>query len=71
MAVYSLFSLIGGEGGSASSGVISALSSGFSSIASDLGSVITTIAPIALGIVGAGMVLVFGVKWFKRLTNKG
>lgn len=50
--------------------IVNALSTAFTSIASDLTSVITTIAPIALGIVGAGMVLVFGVKWFKRLTNK-
>ena len=53
-----------------SENVVTALSTAFSTIAGDLGSVITTIAPIALGIVGAGMVLVFGVKWFKRLTNK-
>lgn len=50
--------------------IVQALSTAFTSIASDLTTVITTIAPIALGIVGAGMVLVFGVKWFKRLTNK-
>lgn len=52
------------------SSIVSALSTAFQSIAGDLTTVITTIAPIALGIVGAGMVLVFGVKWFKRLTNK-
>ena len=52
------------------SSIVSALSTAFESIAGDLTTVITTIAPIALGIVGAGMVLVFGVKWFKRLTNK-
>lgn len=53
-----------------SSTIVSALSTAFQTIAGDLTTVITTIAPIALGIVGAGMVLVFGVKWFKRLTNK-
>lgn len=52
------------------SSIVQALSTAFTSIAGDLTTVITTIAPIALGIVGAGMVLVFGVKWFKRLTNK-
>ena len=57
-------------GGSGQSSIVTALSTAFQSIASDLTTVITTIAPIALGIVGAGMVLVFGVKWFKRLTNK-
>ena len=55
---------------SGQSSIVQALSTAFTSIASDLTSVITTIAPIALGIVGAGIVLVFGVKWFKRLTNK-
>ena len=55
---------------SGQSSIVQALSTAFTSIASDLTTVITTIAPIALGIVGAGMVLVFGVKWFKRLTNK-
>lgn len=56
--------------GAGESSIVSALSTAFQSIAGDLTTVITTIAPIALGIVGAGMVLVFGVKWFKRLTNK-
>lgn len=69
MRAYEIMSLIGGEG-SASSSVITALQTAFTSIASDLGNVIVTIAPIALGIVGAGMVLLFGVKWFKKLTNK-
>lgn len=53
-----------------SQSVVNALSTAFQTISSDLGSVITTTAPIALTIVGAGMVLMFGVKWFKRLTNK-
>lgn len=59
-----------GNAGSGASSVVSTLSTAFQSIASDLTSTITTIAPIALSIVGAGIVLVFGVKWFKRLTNK-
>lgn len=50
--------------------VISALSTAFNTIAGNISSVLTTVAPIALTIVGAGMVLTFGIKWFKRLTNK-
>lgn len=65
-----LITALNAGAGSGSSTIVQALSTAFTSIASDLTSVITTIAPIALGIVGAGMVLVFGVKWFKRLTNK-
>lgn len=69
MRIYDAFVLCGNSGSGASS-VVSTLSTAFQSIASDLTSVITTIAPIALGIVGAGIALIFGVKWFKRLTNK-
>ena len=65
-----LITALNAGAGSGSSTIVTALSTAFTSIAADLTSVITTIAPIALGIVGAGMVLVFGVKWFKRLTNK-
>lgn len=68
MRMYDALCLIGESSGASS--VVSTLSTAFQSIASDLTSTITTIAPIALGIVGAGIVLVFGVKWFKRLTNK-
>lgn len=68
MAFYTILANAGA--GSGSSSIVSALSTAFEDIAGDLTTVITTIAPIALGIVGAGMVLVFGVKWFKRLTNK-
>lgn len=50
--------------------VISALSTAFNTISGNITSVLTTVAPIALTIVGAGMVLTFGIKWFKRLTNK-
>lgn len=65
-----MMALLAGSTPTVAENVVTALSTAFSTIATDLGSVITTIAPIALGIVGAGMVLIFGVKWFKRLTNK-
>lgn len=48
----------------------SALSTAFSEISTNLSTTVTSILPIALGIVGMGIVIVFGVKWFKRLTNK-
>lgn len=52
------------------SAIETALTTAFTSIAGDLESVITSVAPIALGVVGFGIVLTFGVKWFKRITNK-
>lgn len=48
----------------------SALSTAFTEISTNLSTTVTSILPIALGIVGMGIVIVFGVKWFKRLTNK-
>lgn len=48
----------------------SALTSAFNDISSNLQTTITNVAPIALGVVGFGIVITFGVKWFKRITNK-
>ena len=67
--MMALYSLIGSTPTPAES-VITALSTAFNTIAGNISSVLTTVAPIALTIVGAGMVLTFGIKWFKRLTNK-
>lgn len=66
MALYSVL----GSAATPAESVVSALSTAFTTIAGDISSVLTTVAPIALTIVGAGMVLTFGIKWFKRLTNK-
>lgn len=46
--------------------VISALTT----IAGDMTGIISGVLPIALGVVGAGMVVVFGVKFFKKLIGK-
>ena len=67
--MMALYSVLGGTATPAES-VITALSTAFQTIAGNISSVLTTVAPIALTIVGAGMVLTFGIKWFKRLTNK-
>lgn len=47
-----------------------ALTTGLSGVADSMGGVITTVLPIALGVVGAIMVVVFGVKFFKKITGK-
>lgn len=47
-----------------------ALTSSFTDVASDITSGITSVLPIALGIVGTVMVIMFGIKIFRRLTNK-
>lgn len=50
--------------------VTEALSTGFSLVATQMTGVITTILPIALGIVGSVMVVTFGVKLFQKITKK-
>ena len=62
--------LLGGTTSTPMENIQSALSTAFSEISTNLSTTVTSILPIALGIVGMGIVIVFGVKWFKRLTNK-
>lgn len=69
MPNFALINLIG-EGGSASSSAVTAMTTAFTSIAGDMTSTITTVLPIALGVVGLGIVIKFGVKWFKKLSDK-
>ena len=68
--MMALYSVLAGSTATPAESVITALSTAFQTIAGNISSVLTTVAPIALTIVGAGMVLTFGIKWFKRLTNK-
>lgn len=58
------------EGSGSSNAIVTALSSAFTTISSDLTTTMTTILPIALGVLGMGIVIMFGVKWFKKITNK-
>lgn len=64
-----LYSLIGSTP-TVSESVITSLTSAFTTIGTDMGSVLTAIVPIACTVLGAGMVLRFGVRWFQRITNK-
>lgn len=57
------------EGGSAMSSLITALGTAFSSISDDFFSVLGTALPIALGIVGAGLAITLGIKYFKKLAK--
>lgn len=56
---------------SGGNGIVSALSTAFTSISSDLTSALTTILPIALGVLGMGIVIRYGIRWFQKITNKG
>ena len=52
------------------SAIQTALTTAFTSITGDLTSVATSVAPIALGVIGLSLVVIFGIKMFKRITNK-
>lgn len=47
-----------------------AITDAFTNAATDMKSQITTIAPIGIGVLTAGLVVTFGVKFFKRITGK-
>lgn len=51
--------------------LITALGTAFTTIKDDMFSILGTILPIALGIVGAGLAITFAVKYFKKISNKG
>jgi hypothetical protein len=47
-----------------------AMTTAFTSIAGDITSSITSVLPIALGILGLTLVIRFSVKWFKGLVGR-
>lgn len=59
------------EGGSTPmSDIITALTTALTTVKTDFFSAIAGILPVALAIVGAGLVVVLGVKYFKRIASK-
>lgn len=50
--------------------VSDALATGLTSVASEMTGMIQTMLPIALGVVGVGLAVTFGIKYFKKLTNR-
>lgn len=58
-----------GGGASAMEGIITAITTGFTSVASNATSVITAIVPIALGIFAMVWIVRKATKWFKGMTN--
>lgn len=50
--------------------VTEATTSALNSIVSQLQTAVTSIAPIAIPVIGAGLVVTIGVKVFKRVANK-
>lgn len=69
MAATSLPVFAADETASNSDAVISAMSTGFTSVAADLGKVILAIVPIALGILGLSVLIKRGMAWFKSMSK--
>lgn len=57
-------------GGTAMSGLVTAMGTAFQSVQTDFFSILTTALPIALAIVGAGLAITLGVKYFKKISGK-
>ena len=55
------------ESPSAMDGVVTAVNTAISTAASTLTGVITTNAPVIIGVVAAGIALAFGIKYIKKL----
>ncbi|MFQ7549889.1 hypothetical protein [Blautia marasmi] len=51
-------------------GISTSLVTGITSIATEAGSAIASIVPVALPIVGMVLIVTIGLKVFKRITNK-
>lgn len=48
---------------------LEAVTTGLTDVASNIGSSIVSLVPIALGVVGAVMAVLFGVKFFRKLVK--
>lgn len=60
----------GGGTTTAMSDIISALATAMTSVKTDLFNALGDILPVALAIVGAGLVITLGVRYFKKIANK-
>ena len=58
------------DGSSTNGSITSSMVTAFTSIKDDILSAIAKIAPIALPVLGAGLLVVVGIKIFKKVTGK-
>ncbi|MBQ7067254.1 MAG: hypothetical protein IJN92_10585 [Lachnospiraceae bacterium] len=50
--------------------LITSLTEGLKTVAADMTTSLSSVLPVALGVVGGVMVITFGVKIFKKITGK-
>lgn len=65
-----LMSMVAGEGSTAMTTLSEAMKGSFETMVSDSMSMIAMLVPIVLPLVGAGLVVAYGIKTFKRITAK-
>lgn len=65
-----LMSMVAGEGSTAMTTLIESMKGSFETMVSDSMSMIAMLVPIVLPLVGAGLVVAYGIKTFKRVTAK-
>lgn len=65
-----LMSMVAGEGSSTMQTLTEAMKGSFETMVSDSMSMIAMLVPIVLPLVGAGLVVAYGIKTFKRVTAK-
>lgn len=58
------------QGGSNMTSITSALTTAMGTVRDDFFTSLAGILPIALAVVGAGLVITLGVKYFKKISNK-
>lgn len=66
----SILSLVTIAESSGATSISDVMATGLTSVASDMTGMIQTMLPIALGVVGVGLAVMFGIKYFKKLTNR-
>ena len=70
LAVASCVPVLAAEGGTGLSSVESALTTSFTEVGSSMTGMVGKILPIALPVMGALLLVGFGIKAFKRVANK-
>lgn len=65
-----LMSMVAGEGSTVMTTLIESMEGSFETMVSDSMSMIAMLVPIVLPLVGAGLVVAYGIKTFKRVTAK-
>ena len=63
-----LMSMVAGEGSTAMTTLTESMKGSFETMVSDSMSMIAMLVPIVLPLVGAGLVVAYGIKTFKRVT---